>query len=280
MDILCESNNEIIYKKIGVLQLNKKMDGFLDSASIGGLYESPDIESSSEDYASRFAGRTGKWFLKIQGNATLRMLKPWPAAKILDLGGGHGQLAPFLTSDDYKLTVHGSSPVCIDRVNSLVADGKCSYVTSSLFALPFPDRSFDVVTAFRLMAHLANWRRLVEEMTRVARYAVLIDFPPSRSLNCLSPLLFNVKLKVEGNTRNFLILKKSDVISAFEDHHFGPAEKYAQYFLPMFVHRVLKMDFLSAALEKPFRWMGLTSLVGSPLIMKFVRREEDGGQKA
>lgn len=50
--------------------------------------ETADIETSSEDYASRFAGAVGAWLLKTQEDATLRMLLPYPGATVLDVGGG------------------------------------------------------------------------------------------------------------------------------------------------------------------------------------------------
>lgn len=249
----------------------REMDLLINSNADHGQGTSPDIAASTEDYARRFYGRTGAWFNKVQGDATLRMLEPWPAATVLDVGGGHGQLAPLLVENNYKVTVHGSAPACIKRISHLVDADRCSFVTSNMFNLPFPDQSMDIVLAFRVMAHLPSWPRFVGELTRVARHAVVVDFPSSRSLNFFSPLFFNLKLKLEGNTRGFSVLRESILVSEFERRHFSVAGRYAQYFVPMFVHRTLKMRTLSVALEKPFRWTGLTALLGSPLIMKFVR---------
>lgn len=201
------------------------------------------------------------------------MLKAWPAATVLDVGGGHGQLAPLLVENGFKVTVQGSSPVCRDRISHLVDDDRCSFVTSEIFNLPFPDQSVDVVLAFRLLAHLPSWPQFVGELTRVARHAVVLDFPSSRSLNFFSPLFFSLKLRMEGNTRDFSVLKESSLVAEFERRHFVASERYSQYFLPMFVHRALNMRTLSVGLEQPFRWTGLTALLGSPLIMKFVRRD-------
>ena len=58
--------------------------------------ETADIETSSDGYAQRFAGAVGAWFLRVQEDATLRLLHAFPNARILDVGGGHGQLAPPL----------------------------------------------------------------------------------------------------------------------------------------------------------------------------------------
>lgn len=54
--------------------------------------ETADIETSSDDYASRFAGATGAWMLDVQRDATIRLMGD-DTDSILDVGGGHGQLA-------------------------------------------------------------------------------------------------------------------------------------------------------------------------------------------
>lgn len=38
--------------------------------------ETADIETASNDYALRFSGEIGAWLLKVQEEATLRMLAP------------------------------------------------------------------------------------------------------------------------------------------------------------------------------------------------------------
>ncbi|MDQ2673475.1 MAG: methyltransferase, partial [Chloroflexota bacterium] len=71
--------------------------------------EDADVESSSEAYARRFAGPVGQWFLELQARLTLESLAGLPpGATILDVGGGHAQLAPPLVEAGYRVTVVGS----------------------------------------------------------------------------------------------------------------------------------------------------------------------------
>jgi 2-polyprenyl-3-methyl-5-hydroxy-6-metoxy-1,4-benzoquinol methylase len=63
--------------------------------------EYADVETSSEGYARRFSGEVGKYFLEVQTQITLELLKPWPRARVLDVGGGHGQLALPLVNAGY-----------------------------------------------------------------------------------------------------------------------------------------------------------------------------------
>jgi hypothetical protein len=56
--------------------------------------EDADVETSSEAYARRFSGAVGGWFLEVQANATLDLLRPFPRARIVDVGRGargHGR---------------------------------------------------------------------------------------------------------------------------------------------------------------------------------------------
>ena len=52
-----------------------------------------DIETASDDYASRFSGAIGKWMLKKQSDIVLDLLGNNTKVKLLDVGGGHAKLA-------------------------------------------------------------------------------------------------------------------------------------------------------------------------------------------
>ena len=120
------------------------------------LTEAPDVETSSEAYARRFAGPVGEYFLAVQAETVLCPPGWFPRARVLDVGGGHAQLAPPLAARGYQVTVAGSSEACrarLDRLPGLSPSSACD-----LERLPFPDRAFDVVLAFRLLTHLDGWR--------------------------------------------------------------------------------------------------------------------------
>lgn len=61
------------------------------------------------------------------------------------------------------------------------------FVTGSVVALPFPDRSFDVVGCFEVLEHLPGDlpRQALSEMARVARRAVVLSVP-HEPLFCLA----------------------------------------------------------------------------------------------
>lgn len=239
--------------------------------------ETADVETSSEEYASRFAGAVGRFFLKTQEDATLRLLAPWPRARVLDVGGGHAQLAPSLAARGHAVTVVGSREVCRERLDREMPPGTFEFQACDLLDLPFPDRSFDVVLAFRLLAHVPRWRELIAELARVADRAVIVDFSDSRSFNALYGPLFQWKKKIEGNTRTFITFRPGEVRTELARHGFRLPVEVRQFFAPMVVHRALGKALRTAApsrvLEAVSSGLGLTRALGSPVILRAQREE-------
>ena len=232
--------------------------------------ETADIHTSSDEYAGRFAGAAGQWMLDVQERLTKRLLRPYPGASILDVGGGHGQLAIPLSAAGHPVTILSSDESCKHRVRSIVDSGAAKFVVGNVVDLPFPDDSFDVVISFRLMTHCSVWPRLAAELCRVARLAVVVDYPTSQSVNAIAPVLFGAKKKFEKNTRTWTLFRHAQIDKAFADVSWRRDASYKQFALPMVVHRMLKCRALSAGSEAVCRALGLTALCGSPVIARFV----------
>jgi ubiquinone/menaquinone biosynthesis C-methylase UbiE len=236
--------------------------------------ETADIETSSDDYSRRFSGQVGDWFLKVQAEATLRMLAPYKEAKILDVGGGHGQLTTALIRHDYQVTILGSAEACKQRIQKYVDENHCSFKVGNILDIPYPDQSFGVVVSYRLLPHVTRWKRFLSELTRVAKKAVIVDYPAVKSVNAIAPLLFRLKKRLEGNTRPYTSFRESQLLEVFRTLDFIRSERYPEFFLPMALHRTMKLPALSSRLERISRLFGLTSIFGSPVILKFVRKEK------
>lgn len=237
--------------------------------------EIADVETSSEDYASRFSGPVGRYFLEMQAEIALRQLASWPQARILDVGGGHAQLAPRLVERGYRVTVVGSREVCRARLDRAMPAGSFEFQACDLLRLPYADRSFDVVIAFRLLAHVPRWRELVGELCRVADRAVVVDYSDLRSFNALYGPLFPWKKSMEGNTRTFITFRLGEVAAELARHGFGRPDEVRQFFLPMVVHRMLGKTLGTAgpsrALEAASSLFGLQRAFGSPVILRAQR---------
>lgn len=239
----------------------------------------PDIETSSDGYATRFAGPVGRFLLARQQAAIEYLLghRGTGAASALDVGGGHGQLTGFLLGRDYDVSVQGSDPVCAKRplAEAAAAGRKVHFACSNLRRLPFADRTFDLVVAIRLVAHVEDLENVLGEMARVTRGRLVLDFAPLFSVNLLEPLLFAVKRRLEGNTRPFFCHTAGHLCGILRAHGFNAFRTRRQFFLPMVVHRKLKRPELSARLEDVCERLGLTALLGAPVIL-MAEREPAG----
>ncbi len=232
--------------------------------------ETADIETSTDGYARRFAGGVGRWMLEVQEQTVAAWLKDRPGATLLDVGGGHNQLAGPLARRGHQVTVVSSDPSCRHRLEADIASGLVSFTTGNLIALPFADRSFDVAVSIRLVPHCRRWQDLVGELCRVARQAVIIDYPTSQSVNALSGSMFGLKKSLEGNTRPYALFTHDEIRGAFAAHRFAPARVRPQFLLPMVFHRTLKLRAVSSGLERLLAATGLTARFGSPVLIEMV----------
>ena len=233
--------------------------------------ETPDIETSSEDYARRFAGPVGAWFLRQQEQSVLRLLASRRVTTVLEVGGGHGQLTGTLIRHGYRVTVLGSDASCQQRIRPWVERGDCQFMVGDLLDVPYSGEAFDAVVSLRLLAHVAAWPRLIHELARVAHDCVVVDYPPLHSVNLLAPWLFGLKQQVEGNTRRFTTFRDAELASVFSAEGFACRRREPQFFWPMALHRALRRPMLSQILEAPCRSVRLTRRFGSPVIALFTR---------
>ncbi|MFN8059953.1 MAG: methyltransferase domain-containing protein [Vicinamibacterales bacterium] len=234
-------------------------------------HEDADVETSSDGYAARFGGQVGAYFLDRQLRLTLELLAPWPGCRVLDVGGGHGQLAVPLVERGFEVTVVGSDPACEARLSRALPAGSYAFRAADLLALPFEAHTFDVVMAFRLLPHVTRWSRLIEELARVSRAAVIVDYPSVASANVVAERLFGLKKAVEGNTRPYRCFADEEVLGAFAAAGFGAPELRRQFTLPMVAHRLVRSATVSRGVESLAAGLGLTRRFGSPVIARVTR---------
>jgi len=231
--------------------------------------ETADVETASDDYARRFSGPVGEWFLQRQAAATRELLADLPrGAQLLDVGGGHGQLTPGLVEAGYEVVVTGSDASCANRLAPWLGSGRCRFEIANVVALPYGDRSFEAVLSFRLLPHVSAWRTLLAELCRVSRRIVVVDYPSSRSVNVFSDRWFAAKKRFEGNTRPFTLFRPAEIRAELRANGFAERAARPQFLWPMVLHRMLGSRGAARALEAPGRALGLTALLGSPVIVR------------
>ena len=244
----------------------------LVAASVPAIHSAPDVVSSSDEYAQRFRGAVGAWHLRVQNTALLKLLAKRKLTTILDVGGGHGQDTDDLIANGYQLTILGSVPETAKRVQAQISAGKCRFATGDFMRLPYPDQAYDGVVSIRQLAHMDDPTGFLGELCRVARQTVVIDFPPRRSFNVFSRVLFRLKFLLEKKTtRTFTVFAEADIERIFSENGFRISGREPQFCTPMVFHRTVRWVGLIRTIEGVCRALGLTARLGSPVLLSAER---------
>jgi ubiquinone/menaquinone biosynthesis C-methylase UbiE len=255
------------------------------SAVVGARHaqdtERPDIETASDAYTEgRFGGPTGRWMLDRQARAIDALLRRTGGAplRVLEVGGGHAQVTPLLLERGHSVVVHGSDPVCFRRVAPLrrAHPDRVGACAAGLWGLPFADRSFDLVLAIRLLAHVTRWRVLLAEMARVSDRYVMVEFARAGGVSLagrVGDALFSLKRRVERTTRPYFTYDEAALAAELARLGFRHVGTVGQFAVPMVVHRLAKSPRLSEALEGALARVGRGDGARSPAVMLLEREQ-------
>lgn len=232
---------------------------------------SPDVETSSAEYARRFAGEVGECFLERQKQCVREFLQPFAGERltVLEVGGGHAQLTGLLLELGFRVLVHGSSEACSERIRPLLKryPADLGFFVSPLGQIAAPEKSYDLALAFRLLPHVVDAHGLLSDLSRLSRRGVLFDYASSTGFNFLSPYLFQLKRRIEKNTRPYFCHSFSYLKNELLTLGFSQIEQRKQFFLPMGLYRAVgSRKFLESA-EGVAQTLGLTAAFGSPAVV-------------
>jgi len=87
--------------------------------------------------------------------------------RVLDCGCGTGYGTFELAQAAVEVTGVDFSYEALEYARAHYARANMCYVAASCFDLPFPDASFDLIVAFEVIEHLADFRRFLDECARV-----------------------------------------------------------------------------------------------------------------
>ena len=96
---------------------------------------------------------------------------------LLDVGAGTGRTLNKIHAAHPGISLRGVEPSPVLRQIGLDRWGMApdQVIDGDALALPFADRSFDMVTAFGILHHIKQPARAVSEMARVARKGIFIS---------------------------------------------------------------------------------------------------------
>ena len=89
------------------------------------------------------------------------------SGSVLDIGCGAGHGSNMLSKKYKKVYGVDISEEAIEYAKKNWASDNTEFVVGSAMDIPFPDNSFETVSAFEVFEHLNDWRKFLSEIKRV-----------------------------------------------------------------------------------------------------------------
>jgi len=122
----------------------------------------------------------GHWIGEAERGLLLRLLRPEPGWRLLDVGCGTGWFSRRFAADG-----HGVVGLDVDAASLAFARGRASareaYVRADAVRLPFADAAFDAVISVTALCFVAHWPQAFAEIVRVARARFVVGLLHRRS---------------------------------------------------------------------------------------------------
>lgn len=230
-----------------------------------------DTHTSTSIYAQRFAGPVGQMLLDRQNQLLLQLLGNIQNRSILEIGAGHGQIAPVILQKTNQYIAYGSTQNSFENLKQIQTKNNLAiqYATGPLYPLPYADCSFDTVISIRSMSHVPDWQTFLKELMRVSRSQVIFDFSPTTA-TWLKKIMLLLKKKSEIATRDFTTQNATQIRTFLKNTSFSLKYYEGQFMIPLVVHRTVKSKIL-LPLEYIFKYLQLTKFLGGPVLASIER---------
>ena len=141
----------------------------------------------------RFGGSFGHYLELTEVVTLLSAIAPC-SGSVLDVGAGTGKSSlPLLKQDHEVVSLDASLEMLGVAKNKALNTGLALRpVICDVHDLCFGDKTFECVVCSRVLMHLRNRDKAIDELCRVAKTAIILDFPPLLSFAGADSLLKRV----------------------------------------------------------------------------------------
>jgi SAM-dependent methyltransferase len=229
------------------------------------LYADPAIARNFD--ARRFGGPIGDLVATAQANVLARFLGPVNGRSVLDVGTGTGRAAFLMADAGADVTGVDASEEMLAIAREHAADhrGHPRFSVGDAHTLEFPDRSFDVAVSLRVLMHTPRWSQCVDELCRVSRDLVIVDYPSMRSIALLQSLGRKGMHGLGRRTEPYRVFADRDIAGAFVRNGFRIRTVHRQFVLPIALHKMIGSRAFTIGAERLLERLGLLRLFGSPV---------------
>jgi len=226
-----------------------------------------DREMARRFDALRFGGPIGELLAEDQARVLCEYAGIRHGATVLDVGTGTGRAALTLAAAGARVTGVDASAEMLRVARERAADQNLAvtFAPGDAHALPFADRSFDVVVCLRVLMHTPGWRRCIGELCRVARTRVVLDYPALRSAAALHAAVRRVSAACGLPREAYRVLGDRAVRRELAVHGFAVRGVSRQFVMPIAVHKRIGSRGFTERFERGLAAAGLLRVFGSPV---------------
>jgi ubiquinone/menaquinone biosynthesis C-methylase UbiE len=231
------------------------------------MYADREMARTFDD--KRFGGPIGGHIARTQARVLANMVGRIQDREILDVGTGTGRAALLLAHGAARVTAIDASEemLAIARQRAAAEFVNVKFLKGDAHALQFPDRSFDVSVAFRLLMHTPEWRRCVAELCRVTERLVVIDYPSATSVALFESLGRRAAQAAGIRTEAYRVFTHRTIVDAFDACGFRVRSVHRQFVLPIAFHKMIGSRRFTMWVENVLSRAGLLKPFGSPVTL-------------
>jgi len=216
-------------------------------------------KEAAERQEAWFKTKAGQAAFNLQKGLVLRLLKPQPQERILDVGCGTGLYLEVFKENGLNVTGLEPSPAMLQFARKRMGH-RAALVPGHAEDLPFDDNEFDIVTLITCLEFVEDPESALAEAIRVAQSRIFLGVLNSISLTGISRRLKGlVKPSIYNRARFFSLWHLTGMMSQLTD----PARiRWGTVHLlpPSLTHRVLPFESLPVVQSNPFgAFLGLVA---------------------
>ena len=231
-------------------------------------YEHYKSERVAEGFdALRFGGPIGQLVQHTQEVLLMAAFGPIRGRTILDVGTGTGRAALAFARAGAIVTGIDASEQMLAVARRAAEERKLAarFEVGDAHAIPFADQQFECAVSLRVIMHTPDWKQCVQELCRVAKWRVVVDFPSAQSAAAIESKSRQKKLARGERVEAYRTLKVDDVRAVIEAAGFRVIGVHKQFVLPINFHKLFNAPALTQSVEAILRFVGLLKVFGSPV---------------
>jgi ubiquinone/menaquinone biosynthesis C-methylase UbiE len=211
----------------------------------------------------RFGHPIGQYTASTQEALLMDALAPLEGKHVLDVATGTGRAALALAKRGAVVTGVDASAEMLAIAQSRAEEAGLSirFQTGDAHELPFADRSFDAAVTWRLLMHTPHWRKCIDELCRVTRGRVVLDYPKLGSF-----AIFHVTLRrLRKHAVPYRIFSERSIRDALKANGFRIVLVHRQFVLPFGFYRIFGSIPFALGVERVLKSVGLLRMMGTPV---------------